>query len=241
MNIFDSWLVNTYIAHRGLHDEEAPENSIAAFKKAMDKFYAIELDVHLLADGTVAVFHDDALARMTGKDGFIKLLKKEDLKNYKLLGTKECIPTFEEVLKLVNGSVPILVEIKNTDKVGDLEKATVKLLKNYKGEYAVHSFNPYTVGWLKDNAPEIIRGQLGGYLKKDKLSFWKKIILKRMTLNRHTQPHFISYEAGCLPNKFVKKYKQLPVLAWTVRSQQEYMHVVKFCDNIIFEKFEPKI
>ena len=241
MNIFDSWLVNTFVAHRGLHDEEAPENSLAAFKKAKDNFYAIELDVQLLSDGTVAVFHDTTLARMTGGDGFISALKKEDLKKHKLLGTKECIPTLNEVLELISGDVPILIEIKNPNKVGELENAVLEIVKKYKGEFAIMAFNPYVLAWFKEKAPNILRGQLGGYLKKEKMTFWKKLAIKSMILNKSNQPHFIAYEASTLPNKFVRKYKQLPLLAWTVRSQKEFLNVVKFSDNIIFEGFEPKI
>ena len=147
-NIFDSWLVNTYIAHKGLHDEESPENSLSAFQKAIDKNYAIELDVRLLSDNTVVVFHDEKISRMTSGDKYVNSLTKEELKDYPLLNSKEVIPTFEEVLNLVNGQVPILIEIKNDGNVGDLEKQVLKLLKEYNGEFAVQSFNPYTIEWF---------------------------------------------------------------------------------------------
>lgn len=98
MDLFKTWLVETPIAHRGLHDKNIPENSLGAFAKAIEKGFAIELDVQLLADNTVVVFHDDSLARMTGNDGYIKYLNKEDLKALKLKGTKESIPTLKEVL-----------------------------------------------------------------------------------------------------------------------------------------------
>ena len=114
MDIFKSWVVERCIAHRGLHNNNFPENSLGAFENAIKNSYPIELDVHLIADGTLAVFHDDTLARVCGKDGYVKNLTKSELKNYKLLGTEYCIPTLDEVLNLVNGQVPLLIEIKNT-------------------------------------------------------------------------------------------------------------------------------
>ncbi len=242
MDLFKTWLVETPIAHRGFHTKNVPENSMSAFANAIEKGYAIELDVHLLADGTVAVFHDESLARMTGNDGYLKYLNKEDLKSLKLGGTKDCIPTLQEVLNFVNSRVPILIEIKNQHKVGKLEQAVIDLLKNYKGEYAVQSFNPYSLAYFKKHAPQIIRGQLSGSFKGTKLAWIKKFLLKRMRLNKTvSEPHFIAYESSTLPNRIVKKFKNLPLLAWPVDSKKEYMRVVKYCDNVIFENFEPEI
>ena len=242
MDIFKTWLVETPIAHRGLHSKTAPENSLAAFAAAIEKGYAIELDVHLLADGTVAVFHDESLARMTGNDGYLKYLNKEDLKALKLAGTKETIPTLAEVLAFVNTKVPLLIEIKNEHKVGKLEQAVINLLKEYKGEFAVQSFNPYSLSYIKNHAPNFLRGQLSGSFKGTKLAWVKRFLLKRMRFNKKvSQPHFIAYEAAALPNRFVRKFKNLPLLAWPVSSKTEYLRVVKHCDNIIFEKFEPEI
>lgn len=241
MDIFKSWLIEKYIAHRGLHDEESPENSLSAFEKAIEKGYVIELDVQQIADGNVVVFHDTSLSRMTGQDGYLKNLILEDLSACYLEGTKETIPTLQQVLDLVDGRTPIIIEIKNSLKVGKLESATLEILKNYKGQFAIMSFNPYVLSWFKENAPEILRGQLSAYFKKDKLSLVKKVVLKKMLLNKVAQPNFIAYEAEHLPNRYVRKFNNLPLLAWTVRSQEEYMRVVKYCDNIIFENFEPKI
>lgn len=242
MEIFNSWLVETPIAHRGLHDKDCPENSISAFQKAITEGYPIELDVRMIADGTVIVFHDESLSRLTDNDGYIKFLNKSDLDILRLKDSKEKIPTFEEVLKFVDGKVPLLIEIKNPSKVGELEKKVIELLKDYKGEYAIQSFNPYVLEYFYKHAPNILRGQLAGYFKKEKLSFFKKYALKRMLLNKKiSHPDFISYEARKIPNRFTRKYRKLPLLAWTVRSQSEYIRVVKHCDNVIFENFEPKI
>lgn len=242
MEIFNSWVIKDYIAHRGLHNKELPENSLGAFANAIEYGYPIELDVQLIADGTVIVFHDYALSRMTGRDGYTKNLISSELYDYKLNKTEFSIPTLLEVLNLVDGQVPLLIEIKNESKIGELESALYNILKNYNGEYAVQSFNPYSLEWFKINAPEVWRGQLSSFFKKTDLPFFKRFALKRMLLNKKVScPHFISYDARFLPNIYVKHFKTLPLLAWTVRSQSEYMKVVKYCDNIIFEGFEPKI
>lgn len=242
MEIFNSWLVKDYIAHRGLHNDVYPENSLGAFENAIRQGYAIELDVQQIADGTVVVFHDYSLSRMTGKDGYTKNLISPELQSYTLSNTEYCIPTLQQVLDLVDGQVPLLIEIKNESKVGALEKATYDILKNYTGDYAIQSFNPYSLEWFKVNAPNIWRGQLSSYFKGENLSFVKRFALKRMLLNKKVScPDFISYNVENLPNRFVNKYKKLPLLAWAIRSQTEYMKAVKYCDNIIFEGFAPKI
>lgn len=246
MNIFDSWICNKYIAHRGYHDEVSPENSISSFKKAIDAGYAIEIDVRPLADGTIVVFHDETLGRMTGKDGFISNFTYEDLKDIKLLKSNENIPTLKEVLDVVDGQTPLLIEIKNSGKVG-FEKDVWKLLSKYKGEYAIQSFNPYSLEWFKIHAPHVKRGQLACFYEKNDLKeqnsdlgFFKRFALKRMMLNdKVSEPHFISYKAANVPNKYVKKYSDLPLLVWVIRNENQYNRVKKYCDNIIFEDFAP--
>ena len=242
MDLFKTWLVETPVAHRGFHDKKSPENSLSAFKNAIDKGYNIELDVQMLSDGTVAVFHDESLSRMTGNDGYLKFLTKEDLKMLTLKDSKETIPTLEEVLDFVNGKAPIIIEIKNKSKVGKLEQKVIDLLKNYKGEYAICSFNPLVLSYFKENAPKILRGQLAGSLKGEKLSLIKKWALRGMWLTKKLNlADFIMYEAKALPTHRLGKLKKLPLLAWTVKTQQEYLRVVKYSDNVIFENFEPRI
>lgn len=235
-----NFLLDNYIAHRGFHNAENPENTLGAFERAIEKNYAIELDVQLLKDGTVVVVHDNKLSRLCGEDKYVSNCTHEEIKNLKILNSEYSIPTFKEVLELVDGKVPLLIEIKNTLKVGDLESKTYELLKDYKGEYAIQSFNPYSLAWFKDNAPNILRGQLSSFFKGENLSFIKKLLLKKLKLNKVSNPNFISYNADNLPNKYCKRC-DLPILAWTVRSQEQYLEVIKHCDNIIFEDFEPTI
>ena len=243
MNLFNSWLVNKYVAHRGLHNETAPENSLKAFKNAIEHDYTIELDVHPLEDGTPVVFHDETLKRLTGEDGYISKIKNvEELKTFKILETKQTIPTLQEVLDVVKNQVPVIIEIKDFNINGIFENAIYEVLKNYTGDYAVMSFNPYSLKWFKENAPEVLRGQMASLFKGKKLGIFRKWALKRMTLNKSvSQPNFIVYKWDEIPNKYVKKYKHLPLIATAVPSQQDYMKVAQFCDNIIFENFEPRI
>lgn len=244
MKIENSFLVNAPIAHRGLWNENFPENSLPAFKNAIEHNIAIELDVNMLEDGTLVIFHDDTLARMCNADGYITRKKKEDLKKLKLAGTDYSIPTLNEVLKLVNGQVPLLIEIKNSSmKVGVLEEKVYSALKGYKGEFAIQSFNPYTVKWFKDHAPEIVRGQLSGFFDEvdpgvEGVSGIKKFVLKRMLLNKQSCPHFIAYDINNLPNRFVKKYKDLPLLAFIIDSEEKYFKAKECGANSIFQCFD---
>ena len=236
------FLKNKPIAHRGLFDKKAgiPENSIPAFERAIEKGYPIELDVHLLEDGKVVVFHDDDLNRMTGVKKKIKDCTYDEIKDLKLDGTNYNIPLFIDVLKLVNGSVPILIELKSDRKAGETEKELVKLLENYKGDYAVQSFSPFSLIWFKNNYPKILRGQLSASFQKDRMCKLRKFILKNVYFNFLTKPDFISYSIDAFPNKRVESFRNEGnlVLGWTVRKQEDLDKAKKYCDNIIGENFE---
>ena len=242
-DIFNSWVVNKYIAHRGFYDDEHPENSLGAFEKAIEHEYVIEFDIMPISDGTPVVFHDETLTRMTGKDGYVKKIKDQnELKNYMLKGSNEHISTLEEVLSFIGGRTPVIIEIKEFDRQSGFENRVKDILSAYKGEFAIMSFNPYTLKWFKLNAPEFLRGQLASFFKGEKLSFFKKFVLKRMKLNKKvSEPHFIAYKWEDVPNRFVNRYKELPLLVWAVPSQSDYMKIAPHCDNIIFEHFEPRI
>lgn len=234
------WFKDYFIAHRGFHSAEAPENTIPAFEKAVENNYAIELDVQQISDGTIIVFHDNKLERLTGRDGYAKNLKKEDLQNCNILGTEYTIPQFCEVLKAVDGKVPLLIEIKNEFKVGELENAVVAELENYNGKFAIQSFNPYVIQYIKQKYPNIIAGQLSSYFKGIKLNFIKKLLLKKLKFVKTNNADFIAYDATNLPNKYVSKYDNLPLLAYTIKTQEEYEQIADICESIIFEGFQPK-
>lgn len=135
----------------------------------------------------------------------------------------------------------MLIEIKNENKVG-FEKEVWELLKNYDGEYAVQSFNPFSLKWFKDNASNVLRGQLSSYFNHDDLLWYKKFILKRMWLNRLvSKPDFISYNEHDCPNKYVNKYKgKKPILVWCIKDRNRQEEISHFADNIIFEGYKPK-
>ena len=239
MNIFDSWLVKMPIAHRGLHNDEVPENSLASFENAIKHKYAIEIDLRMTSDGTVVVFHDDNLGRMTGSSGYVNKTTIEDLKKLRLAGTGEQIPTLKETLDFVAGRTPLLIEIKNMNKVG-IEKNVWEVLASYTGEYAIQSFNPYTLEWFKEHAPHVKRGQLSSFFRHADIGFTKRMALKKLWLNRVSEPNFIGYNIDDLPNRWVKKYRDLPLLAWCVRTIEQKEKAEKFADNIIFENIDPE-
>lgn len=238
MDIFESWITTTPIANRGLYNDEFPENSIGAIKNAIAKGYGVCVDVRALADNTIVVFHDETLGRLTNTDGFINNCTYNDIEDLKLNKTQEKIATLEEVLTTINGQVPLLVDIRNMDKVS-YEKHVWKILQNYKGEYAVVSANPYSLEWFKLNAPKVKRGQVSSFYKHSDLPFNVRFAYKRMRYNKNiSEPNFIIYKADDLPNRFVKRYKDLPLLAYHVNNAETYNKVKKHVNNVVFEGFE---
>jgi glycerophosphoryl diester phosphodiesterase len=234
-----AWLKRLPIAHRGLHNSQAPENSLAAFQRAVEAGYGIELDVQLSADGHVVVFHDYNLKRMTGLDREVKDLDWPQLKELQLAGTDEGIPLFKDVLALVRGRTPLLIEIKNDGKTGRLEKTVIEELRGYAGEFAIQSFNPFVLLYFRKHAPGIVRGQLSGPFKGQNLSLIKVLVLKYLLLNFLSRPAFVSYATGALPQWFARRLRRkgLYLLAWVVSDVNEYDQAVKIFDNVIFEDF----
>lgn len=235
-----NFLKETIIAHRGVHSKEKNiiENSIESFQKAIEKNYIIELDVHYLKDGEVVVFHDDNIERITGINKNIKDCTYEEIRNIKLYNQNTYIPKFSDVLKLVDGKVPILIELKNDNKTGLLEEKLMENLRNYNGKFAIQSFNPFSVKWFKDNYPDIIRGQLVCKFKNGKMNKIKKLLLKNMFFNFITKPDFISYNTEDLNyEEAIKIKKRKFLLGWTVRSKEKYDELIKYYDNLICEEF----
>ena len=229
------------IAHRGLHNIKngIPENSMAAFKKAIEKNYLIELDIHILKDNSVIVFHDDNLERMIGIKKELKHLTYNEIKDYKLLNTNEHIPLLQDVLNLIDGKVPLIIEYKFDVLSGRLEKESMKILNNYNGKFVVKSFNPTSVYWFKKHYPNIPRGQLSSDFKDEKWDFRKKVIIKNMLFNFITKPDFISYDINALPNKKIEKIRlNKPVICRTIKTKEQLKKAKKYCDNYICENFE---
>ena len=163
---FDGW----FYAHRGYHggkNSEAPENSLAAFERAVENGFGAELDVHLLKDGNLAVLHDSALKRMCGRKGIVEDLSLEDLAGCSLGKSSQTIPTFQQVLEVFAGRTPLIIELKPVGNNADaLTEAVCHVLENYKGVYCIESFDPRVLMWLRKNRPDILRGQLSmNYMK----------------------------------------------------------------------------
>lgn len=233
------WLRQQPIAHRGLHSGDAPENSLSAFRNAINYHLAIELDIFLLKDNSIAVFHDDNLERMCGANVPVEALTADKLDRYPLLNTNERIPLLIDVLNLVKGEVPILIEIKSSHRNRFIHKYLMELLDGYQGEIAIQSFNPLLLRWFVKNAPHILRGQLSGSFADEGMAPIIRKLLQHYRLNFISKPHFIAHEVQDIRNHSIKRMrdKGKVVLSWTVKDEDDYKLVAPYCDNIIFENF----
>ena len=240
--MLNSWLTKIPIAHRGLHDDISPENSMSAFAKAIEGGYAIEMDVQVTKDGVPLVFHDDSLERMTELKGDIREKNFNEICDATLRRSEERIPLLSEFLDFVNGRTPVLLEVKDHKNIGKAEEIIKETIGGYKGDIAVQSFNPFIVKWFKHNTlyPS---GVLSSFFKSVPMPAWKKALLKNLLLLKYCKADFVSYE--CHDGRDFEKLKslrgKLPVLFWTVGSAAEAENCKDFCDNIIFENFLPQI
>ena len=233
-------------AHRGLHGEGVPENSMKAFRLALEAGYGIELDIHLMRDGNLAVIHDPSLKRTAGVDVEIEDLTAEDLKNYTLEGTDETIPQFKDVLELFAGKAPLIVELKaERGNHAALAAAATAMLDSYDGAYCIESFDPRCILWLKKNRPEIIRGQLSqNFLKKNEnLSMVLRIVLTHLLTGFLTAPDFVAYNfehrKDTAANTICRKLWNGQSVSWTLRTKEDYDQAVKEGLLPIFEYFRP--
>lgn len=238
-------LLGTQYAHRGLHDAEHPENSLSAFALAVKNGYGIELDVRLSKDGVLVVFHDDTLDRVAGIPGKVIDFTAKELSEMRLGGSEEGIPTLEEVLALVNGRVPLLIEIKEGASDKSVSLATAEMLKGYSGPLLIESFNPLSLSRIKEALPQCPRGLLCDHYTKSK-EYRKPtyVLLEWFLLNFKAKPDFYAYNYLCrtyLPFRLVRMLHKLPTFAWTVRTQvdKEICKESGFT-SIIFENFIPK-
>jgi glycerophosphoryl diester phosphodiesterase len=238
-----SWLSTRPIAHRGLHSTEAPENTLPAFEAAARAGYPIELDVHMLPDGTVVVFHDDDLLRAAQLQRPLSQETALSIRSHRLFGTSHGIPSLSEVLELVAGRVPVLVEIKNRHDQQGVEQAVFQQLLRYHGELAVQSFNPFAVAWFGKYAPHITRGQLAGPLEEDEgLTSFQRFATRRLLSALWSRPHFINYDLRGLPDRWVQNVARmagLPLLCWTVRTPADKSKADALGANYVFDNLRP--
>lgn len=242
-------LGNTRYAHRGLHDlsQGRPENSMAAFRAAVEGGFGAELDVHLMADGNLAVVHDSDLSRVCGEKVSIEDLTAADLKDYPLQGTEETIPLLEDVLALFEGKTPLVVELKvERGNASALTDAAMVVLQGWNGTYCVESFHPGALLRLKEKYPEVIRGQLSQNFMKggevNGLALPTRFLLTNLLTTAFTRPDFIAYnwkDRGSASLRLMKRLYGVHEVAWTVRDR-ETMEILDG-DGVpsIFEKFVP--
>lgn len=236
-----------YYAHRGLHGAGVPENSMLAFSRAKQAGYGIELDVHLLKDGSLAVIHDSVLARTTGRAGRIEDLTADDLSECFLEETNETIPLFSQVLELYNGEAPLIVELKCAgNNYADLCSTACQMLDGYTGLYCLESFDPRCIYWLRKNRPDLIRGQLTeNYFRSvnSRLPWILKAVLTWQMLNFLTYPDFVAYryrDRKQISNWFARKLWHLHGVSWTLQSQSEMNEALAEGSLAIFEGFIPQ-
>lgn len=238
-----SVLKGVHYAHRGLHDNhsDAPENSMKAFQKAVDAGYGIEMDIQLTKDKIPVVFHDETLNRMCGVEGKVWEFTFEELQKLTLAESEERIPKFEEVLALVGGKVPLIVEYKLDVPSTEVCEIADPMLQAYNGIYCIESFHPFAVKWYREHRPEVIRGQLSQDFSKQekykgKFVFW---LLSNLLTNVLTRPDFIAYnhkDADMFSRKVCSLMGALPV-AYTIKSQEEYEKAKDQFELFIFDSF----
>ncbi len=239
----DAWrrLTAAPIAHRGLWDQAAPENSLKAFEAAASGGYGLELDVQLTADGVPVVFHDDRLERMTGHQGRVAERTAAQLAEMRLAGTGQTIPTLAETLERIGRRCLVLIELKVLGgEEGPLEHAVAAALERYDGPVAVISFNPKALGWFAEARPNLLRG-LNSMAYHDAanwpLSPDQRRGLVELEHLHVAKPHFLSLGLDMLPSPSATALRAqgMPVVCWTVRSRAQWAAASAWCDNLMFE------
>lgn len=229
-------------AHRGLHDVAAgiPENSLAAFDRAIAAGVGIELDVRLTRDGDVIVFHDELLDRLTDKVGPVYARTREQLRGIQIAGTANKIMTLHDTLIHIGGRVPVLIEAK-TSGIPQYQPvcfAIRRALEGYQSPCAVMSFDPRLTGWFFRHHPKVIRGLVMTEEERKPLSRWNlRKRIKRQLVISHAHPHFLAYDIAKLPSVLTAnaRAQKRPVLTWTVRTHEQHVLAASNADEVIFE------
>ncbi|MEG0409716.1 MAG: glycerophosphodiester phosphodiesterase family protein [Erysipelotrichaceae bacterium] len=232
-------------AHRGFYSlkKHIPENSCQAFKRAVKHNLGIELDVQLTKDHKCIILHDYSLLRATGVDLQVDACDYASIKHLTLFDTDQKIPTLQEALDVIQGKVPIIVEVKQKGKNYRLCKEVSKILDRYPGKFMVESFNPYVVYWFKKHRPDYIRGQLSMNLKQDKnMPALLKLPAQYLCFNAILKPDFVAYDVSHKDNLSFQcihhLYKGNTVL-WTIKNKDHYQELKDQYDIMIFERFDP--
>ena len=222
-------------AHRGLHGGAVIENSRAAFRAAIALGHGIETDVQAARDGEAMVFHDASLDRLTGSTGEVAAHTPAELGRIALTGTAETIPQLPEILALIAGRVPVLIEIKaKGPRIAPLCLSVRRALEGYRGDAAIMSFNPLVGAWFHENAVRIVRG----LVVTEEGKSGAKGAVERWASMAKAKPDFLAYDVRDLPSKFAAaaRARGLPVLTWTVRNAEAERRAFAHADEAIYEK-----
>lgn len=238
------WLVDVPFAHRGLYDEAAgvPENTLGAFLAAVDAGYGIELDVRRSLDDALVIAHDDQLERSTGTRASIARSPLEALAELRLDGTEHGLPQLHEALAAIDGRVPVMVEIKSRlQGVGRTERAVLDLLRDYDGPVCVASFDPRTVAWFHERAPQLPRGQTVGSFAHVPVPALLRRWMAGLPRLGTEEPHFLSHGLRSLPSPVSREWRRTgrPLLTWTASTQAELARARELADNVVFEHIRP--
>lgn len=232
-------------AHRGLHNEERPENSVAAFRAAAEAGFGAELDVHLTRDGRLAVIHDSLLRRVCGREGRVEDLTAAELKSCRLCGTAETIPLLEEVLPLFVGKGPLIVELKPVNgNHARLARETCALLDRFPVDFCMESFDPRALLWLRRRRPDILRGQLvqDFFREPGGVAPPLRFVLTNLLGNFLTRPDFIACkfrDRNRLAFRLCRRVWHVPEFSWTIRSPGDLKTAESRGASCIFENFLP--
>lgn len=237
-----SVFMNVHYAHRGLfdNDSDSPENSMRAFQKAVEAGYGIEFDVQLSKDNIPVVFHDDSLKRMCGVEGKVWEYALQELQQLRLANSDQTISTLEQVLSLIAGKVPLIIEYKMDrvdTKVCELGNA---ILEKYDGVYCIESFHPFAVRWYREHRPDVMRGQLSQNYARTTYKGIQYWLMTNLLTNFLTRPDFIAYNCKHAPNLSRRICRIMGALsvAWTVKNRKQYIQVEKDFDLFIFDSFK---
>ena len=232
-----AWLTERPIAHRGYHDmnNRIWENTLSAFARAVEHGYAIECDVHLSSDGVPVVFHDDTLTRLTGTDGYIWQRTAAEMAALRIGGTADRAPRLAEMLELVAGRVPLVIELKGIPGHDDgLVQAVARELEGYRGKAAIMSFDHWLIREFKREAPHIPAGLTAGGAKEHEIEAHFSMLAHGID--------FVSYGIAHLPNRFISFVRErlsMPVITWTVRDETAVQATFAHADQMTFEGFQP--
>lgn len=238
-------------AHRGLHAEGIPENSLTAFAKARELGFGIELDVHLTLDGELVVIHDSSLGRVCGRSGVVEQLTLAELGECRLMGTDEGVPTLDEVLRLFDASgdttspaPPVIVELKTADgNAALLAERTMACVDRYDLSFCVESFDPRALGWLRAHRPDVLRGQLVRSFLGDKdLGLARRLGATALLGNVTARPDFIACrfrDRGLPAVRLACGRLGAHLVTWTIHSEREMLESEAEGAPVIFEGFIP--